>query len=191
MILYLVGVGCVGKTTIGRLLANKLGCQFYDVDEEVERYYNKPIEKIQNESFSMNGYREKASIVLDRIFTNNIDMVIAGTPSGLKYAYLSVSRKHKKNKNINSIHVMDEPKNILSRIEFYDIDSNPITVILDEKLGIKYMRAINSDYNFFKDSYKRADIQIDISNLALENIPLEIIKRLKLLNEVLASTLSS
>lgn len=37
MIIYLVGMGCVGKTTTGRLLAEKLGFTFFDLDEEVQR----------------------------------------------------------------------------------------------------------------------------------------------------------
>jgi len=35
----LVGVSCVGKTTIGRLLARRLGCPFFDLDEEIERHF--------------------------------------------------------------------------------------------------------------------------------------------------------
>lgn len=63
--IYLVGVSCVGKTTIGRHLAEYLDYLFYDIDEEVEKYYNKAIERLQNECITMNGYREKASVVLD------------------------------------------------------------------------------------------------------------------------------
>jgi len=34
--LFLVGLMAVGKTTVGRLLAESLGMQFYDTDKEVE-----------------------------------------------------------------------------------------------------------------------------------------------------------
>ena len=67
MKIYLVGISCVGKTTIGRLLANYLDFSFYDLDDEVQKYYQKPIEILQNESFTMNEYRQKASVVLDRL----------------------------------------------------------------------------------------------------------------------------
>ena len=36
MKVLLVGVSCVGKTTIGRMLADRLGCPFLDLDEEIE-----------------------------------------------------------------------------------------------------------------------------------------------------------
>jgi len=34
MRVVLVGVGCVGKTTIGQVLASRLDCPFFDLDEE-------------------------------------------------------------------------------------------------------------------------------------------------------------
>ena len=43
MIIYLVGMACVGKTTIGRMLAEKLGYTFFDLDEEVMKFYQKSI----------------------------------------------------------------------------------------------------------------------------------------------------
>jgi len=49
MIIYIVGISCVGKTTIGKMLAEKIGFSFYDLDEEIQNYYQKPIERIQDE----------------------------------------------------------------------------------------------------------------------------------------------
>ena len=69
MIIYLVGMSCVGKTTIGKLLAKEIGYSFFDLDEEIENYYQKPVEKIQDEHLTMDGYRKKGSIVLDKLFS--------------------------------------------------------------------------------------------------------------------------
>jgi len=176
MILYLTGSSCVGKTTIGKMLAAKMGYSFFDVDEEVERYYQKPIERIQDECFSMNGFREKASVVLDNILSNNDNTVISGTPAGLKFAFLQVYKKHKKKKEIVSIHLKDTPKNILSRLTFFDKDSRPIKENLDESKKKIYLKEITADYNYFKDSYERADLQIDITDISLEMIPNLLIK---------------
>ena len=84
MKIYIVGISCVGKTTIGRLLADYLDFSFYDLDKEVEEYYQKPIERIQNESFTIKGFRQKASIVLDKLLKTQESSVILGTPSGLQ-----------------------------------------------------------------------------------------------------------
>ncbi len=40
MIIILVGVTCVGKSTIGKHLAEKLQYKFIDFDLEIEKYFN-------------------------------------------------------------------------------------------------------------------------------------------------------
>jgi shikimate kinase len=179
MIIYLVGMSCVGKTTIGRMLATKIGYSFFDLDEEVEKYYQKPIERIQDEFYSMNGFREKASVVLDKILSDENNAVIASTPAGLKFSFLQIYKKHKKRREIISIHITDKPENILERLTFYDKDSKPIHVHMDESKKIRYLRKITADYNYFKDSYERADLQVNIEYLKLKSIPNLIIKELK------------
>ena len=48
MTIYLFGVSNVGKTTTGELLAEKLGYVFYDLDDEVKRYYDMTLEEFVN-----------------------------------------------------------------------------------------------------------------------------------------------
>lgn len=177
MIIYLVGISCVGKTTIGRLLAEKMNYSFYDLDDEIEKNYQKPIERIQDDCLTMNEYREKASIVLDRLFSETVDSVISGTPSGLKYSYLQVYKRHKRGELI-SICLNDSFDNILDRLTFYDKDSNPIIVKLDESKKKRYLKEIRADFKYFKDSYKRADFQINIEHVKLEKIPDMIIQEI-------------
>jgi shikimate kinase len=176
MIIYLVGISCVGKTTIGKILAERIGFSFYDLDQEVERYYQKPIEKLQNECFSMNGFREKASVVLDTILNQEENAVIAGTPAGLKYSYLKVYKKHKKKKEIISVHLIDTPENILARLTFFDIDSKPMEMILNDSQKKRYLEKIKGDYNYYKVTLGKADLQIYIENVPVEMIPYLIIK---------------
>ena len=40
MIILLFGISNVGKTTVGKLLAKRLNYQFYDMDEEICKYYH-------------------------------------------------------------------------------------------------------------------------------------------------------
>ena len=192
MILYLVGISCVGKTTIGKMLAEKIDFSFFDLDIEIQNYYNKPIERIQDECFSMNRYREKASKVLDYLFAKNIDSVISGAPSGLKYSYLHVYKKHKADKELYSIQINDRCENVLDRLTFYDKDSNLIIEKLNDSKKMRYLNEIKGDYNFFRDSYKRADFKIDINNMSLSDIPNLIINELqKTINITSCQTISS
>lgn len=179
MILYIVGISCVGKSTIGKMLAEKIGFSFFDLDIEIQDYYKKPIEIIQDECFSMIGYRQKASVVLDSLFAKNIDSVISGTPSGLKYSYLQVYKKHKEGKDLYSIQINDLHENVLDRLTFYDKDSNLITEDLNDSQKKRYLKEIKADYNYFKDSYNRADFKIDINNISLTDIPNLIINELQ------------
>lgn len=48
----LVGVSCVGTTTIGRILADRRGWPFFDLDEEIERHFGTSIERLQAGAWS-------------------------------------------------------------------------------------------------------------------------------------------
>ena len=60
--IYLVGIGCVGKSSIGKLLAEELGFSFYDFDTEIEKYFGKPIEYIQEKHIFSYDFREETKI---------------------------------------------------------------------------------------------------------------------------------
>jgi shikimate kinase len=179
MKIYIVGVGCVGKTTIGELLAKNLGYSFYDLDQNVEDYYGNPIEIIQNESYGIMDFREKASIVLDELFSIEGDAVIAGTISGLTGAYLRVYKRHKKTSKLISVHLYDNPENILERLTFYDENSQLMQINLTDEKRKKYLRKIKADYTHFKKSLQKADLQFNIDGLP----PNKIIQKIsKILN---------
>ncbi|MCK9288374.1 MAG: hypothetical protein M0P29_12515 [Sphaerochaetaceae bacterium] len=127
----------------------------------------------------MNEIRQKASIVLDNIFSKNIDSVVSGTPAGLKFSYLQVYKRHKKDKTLVSIHLYDSFENVLNRLTFYDKDSNPIIEPMDEAKRKGYLRDIIADYRYFESSYKRADFQINIEHIKLQDIPEMIVEELR------------
>jgi len=61
--------------------------------------------------------------------------------------------------------VTDKPENILDRIRFFDIDSRPIEKNLTAREKKLYLREIKKDITYFRTSYKRAKLQVDISGL--------------------------
>jgi shikimate kinase len=160
------------------MLAQRIGFTFFDVDESVQEYYQKPIERIQDECITMNIFRERASVVLDQLFSKKIDSVVAGTPAGLMSAYLSVYKKHKREKDLYSIHLYDSAENIVDRLTFFDKDSNPIIEPMDDAKRMRYLYEVREDYNYFRESYKRADFQINIEHIELGDIPEKIIEEL-------------
>ena len=84
MRVILVGVSCVGKTTIGSLLAAHLGYPFFDLDQKIESHFGTSIERLQSRFLTDYSFRKEASVVLRRIVTDNPICVIASPPSGLR-----------------------------------------------------------------------------------------------------------
>ncbi|MFL6516899.1 MAG: shikimate kinase, partial [Bacillus sp. (in: firmicutes)] len=53
-----IGFMGVGKTTIGKMVANKLNRDFVDIDEQIEKEYNMPVSQIFSE-FGEKVFRER------------------------------------------------------------------------------------------------------------------------------------
>ena len=178
MIIYLVGISCVGKTTIGKLLADFIDFEFYDLDEQIEKYFERPIEYIQNEFITTNGFREKTSVVLREILNTDQNMVIASTASGFRDHYLRQYKKTKNIKEIVSINLTDKPENILNRLTFYDKLSNQIEKVLSDTDKKLYLKEIKKDITYYKKFNLRADYSMDIDGIAPKSLVSKITKLL-------------
>lgn len=79
--------------------------------------------------------------------------------------------------------VTDKPENILKRISFYDVDSRPIERKLSPKEKKLYLGEIKKDITYFGKSYRRADLQVDISGLDRDQAALKVKKAVERFNE--------
>ena len=167
MKIFITGVSCVGKTAIGRKLADLMGIAFFDFDEELEAYFGKSIEHLQNEFLTMYSYRKKASEALVHLLDreSKADAVVALPPSGLMDAYLKVVRRA----GGTTVVLEDTPSNILARIRFYDVDSRPISKVLTEEEKRYYLKDIKADASYFRRTYKRADVTVDLAGLGIDD----------------------
>jgi len=163
---FLVGVGCVGKSTIGKRLAENLRCQFFDFDEEVEKYFAMPISKIKARFLTEYSFRKEATAVLKQIINqgNDRDCVIAMPPSGVMDSYWKVLKKL----DCIIIALKDSPESILERVTFYDDDSRPIQKQLTAKEKAYYLSDIKKDITYFGKSYARAHLTVDINGLGID-----------------------
>lgn len=166
MRIFLTGVGCVGKTTIGKKMGELLGVSFFDLDSEVESFFGTSIERLQNKFLTIHSFRNEAAKALVHLLSrpDSLDCVIALTPSGLMGGYLRVIKKAKG----TTVAVTDKPENILARIRFYDKESRPIEKRLTPKEKKLYLREIKKDITYFGKSYQRATLQVDISGLNVD-----------------------
>ena len=168
MKIFLAGVGCVGKTTIGASLAKRLGCPFHDLGLEIEKHYGRPIPYLKSQALTPYSFRKRfASPVLKKLVqTNeNAGFVIALPPSGLMDALYGVI----KSMDCVVIVLKDSAQNILSRITFYDKDSRLIAKTLTEEERVYYLKEIRKDIKYFGRSFRRADIAADIEGLGVED----------------------
>ena len=165
MKVFLVGVGCVGKTTIGGILAQRLGYPFFDLDEEIEREFDTSIERLRDKYLTDYTYRKETAPVLRHIAAEHGDLVVAVAPSGLRDAYLRVLKKL--NRRVVVV-LQDTPENILARIAFFDIDSKPMEKHLTDREKRLYLKEIKKEITYFRKSYERTDLHVDIAGLDAE-----------------------
>lgn len=160
---FITGVGCVGKTTIGRKLADLQDVNFFDLDFEVEKFFGTSLQRLQNKFLTIHSYRDEAAKALVHLLSRpeSEESVIALPPSGLMGGYL---RAIKKSSGI-SVVLTDKPENILERITFYDIDSKLVEKNLTADETRLYLRDIKKDITYFRKTYERADLRVDISGL--------------------------
>ena len=59
MRIFLTGISCVGKTTVGAKLAVLLACPFFDLDHEIENFFSMPLERLQDEFLTMYSFRQE------------------------------------------------------------------------------------------------------------------------------------
>jgi len=159
--ILITGVSCVGKSSIGRRLAEILNCAFCDLDVELERHFRMPISRIKALSLTGYSFRQKASRVLGRILQENRGgyLIVALPPSGLCDWYRKVIKNH----GAIVIALSDTAENILRRIVFYDDDSNRIEKVLDERGKALYLREIRKDIGYFRRFHRKANLHVDLS----------------------------
>ncbi|MGA8654583.1 MAG: shikimate kinase [Chthoniobacterales bacterium] len=173
MRIFLAGVACVGKTTIGAKLAHILDYQFFDLDLEIEKFFGTSIERLRSRYLTPSSFRAQASQALTYLLarTGHTNSIIALPPSGLMDNYWKVIRN---TAEFTIVALEDMPENILARITFYDADSQPIQKTLTGRERRLYLQEIKRDIAYFRRSYQRAHITVDIAGRSPEEVSLRI-----------------
>ena len=157
----LVGVSCVGKTTVGRRLADVLACPFIDFDEAIETHYGSPLGRVKGGFLTQTSFRRAAAPIIARRLAGFADQgfVLALPPSGLHAPHYRMLRSAA----ATIVELRDSPQNILRRVTFYDDDSRPVTVPLTPKARRYYLSEIRKDIAYYRPFYRNADLSFDIA----------------------------
>lgn len=167
MTIFLTGVSCVGKTTVGEKVAALLGTPFFDLDVEIESYFGTTIARLQDRFLTPYSYRKETLNALKHVLSkdNSQNCIMALPPSGLMDSYWRLL----KNLGATIVVLEDSPENILNRIVFYDVDSKVIDKRLSENEKRLYLKEIKGDISYFRRTYRRANMTVDIADLGPED----------------------
>lgn len=141
------------------------GCSFFrpGLDEEIEGFFGTSVEQLQSRFLTIHSYRDEAAKALVHLLKRPASRhsVIALPPSGLMGGYLRAI----KNSFGVTVALSNKPENILERIIFYDIDSKLIEKCLTSSEKRWYLSEIKKDITYFRKTYDRAHLRVDISDL--------------------------
>ena len=163
MLIYLTGFMASGKSTIGPILANTLGCDFFDLDKVIETDTGKSIRKI----FEENGelyFREIETNTLSRMsnLENYIISLGGGTVASEKNIEIIKSTGY-------LIYLESSPEETYKRLRFkrdrpallFDGDEEPTKVEFLEKINLLLKKRILY--------YNQADLKINTDNCRVGN----------------------
>ena len=160
MKILLFGITNVGKTTIGKLLSEKLNYEFDDLDEEIKRRYGK-IDTFRNKyPWTYERHKERGKILSDIVNKYDDNVVIAVS----SIFYVRCFSKLLENENILAIELQDKPENILKRLVYADEDDNVFPLeITTEEARKYYLSEVIKDITFFKRTYAKITNKFDMN----------------------------
>ena len=159
--IVLIGMAGVGKSTVGRLLANALGFDFIDLDERIIKKKGKPIREIIDEE------GEEAFLNAEKREMHNIDVkrtVIA--PGGSIVYHSDLMRDLKEN---TTLVFLDDA--------FENIDAKLVNASTRGIVGLK-SKSLRQIYDERRPLYvKYADISLNCQGMFPNQIVREIMRR--------------
>ncbi|WP_310604586.1 shikimate kinase [Anaerosporobacter sp.] len=163
MNILLFGISNVGKTAIGKIMAQKLNYDFYDIDDEVKQYYGY---KNMDEFIHKNGYvverDQKRSYIIGLVVKKDGNKVIAVPP--IYYTRYCMNSLKKVSAEVIKIEIQDTPENIFNRLIFAD-DNDQLYHDDEYKNAHKsyYLKQIKQDISGYKVAFSKIENKIDIT----------------------------
>ncbi len=160
-LVYLTGFMTSGKSTIGPILANVLGLEFYDLDKEIEEEEKQTIVEIF-EKHGENYFRELESKVLERISESKSAVISLGGGTITNKKNFDLLKKTGK-----IIYLKASPDNLYKRLK-NKID-RPLfkDMVLDENSEEDFLHRINEMLEKRREYYEKADFIIETDSQPL------------------------
>jgi len=155
MKILLFGVSNVGKTTVGKLLSEKLAVGFYDLDQEIKTHLGMTLEEFVNTS-DLHWRDQKRGSMIKRIISFDENLVLSVTP----ISYIDNFKTRIAADDILMIELYDTPENIFSRLVFSDVNDNVYEdVEYKEAHRDHYLKEIRSDLDWYGKVFHQLGIR--------------------------------
>lgn len=154
MKILLFVVSNVGKTTLGSMLAKRLGYNFYDLDEEVKREFHTTLEEFVHME-NLRWRDQKRGRIIKKILSTNDNMVFAISP----ISYIDNFSTRIIVEDVLPIVLVDTPENIFERLVFSDENDKIYTDDVYKNTHKEYyLKDIQDDIEWYGSVFNKMGI---------------------------------
>lgn len=160
----LIGFMGSGKTTIGKIIADKKNMKFIDMDLEIEKMENKKI----NQIFSENGekyFREKESSLLKNLCSLKNSVISTGGGIIENEFNIEILKKQ------SYVIWLDANEDTIENNVKNEIEKRP-KLKEDDNLRLSIKNLLNKRYGKYKES---ANIRVNVNNKNVDQVVSEIL----------------
>lgn len=177
MKILIFGMGNIGKSTVGELLAKKIGYDFIDMDTKIKEKYGTML-GFQDEYNDQYERDELRAEMISSWIQENENVVIALSP----IAYLDAYEDFFEDSDIICFDLTDRTENIFKRLVFTDDNDNLLHIPQSylNKHKAYYMREIQANFDYFHTLYASKMDSISMDGKSLDEIVEDICQKYKL-----------
>ena len=177
MIILIFGISNVGKTEVGKKLAEKLEYPFFDLDEEIKKTFQTTLE----EFVKANPWVYERTVIRGKILKKTVeengeDMVVAVSPIYYARNFNSLLKRE----NIIGVELQDTEEHIFERLVFSDENDN---VYKDDAYKMQhkkyYIKEIHEEIMYLKRSFQKIQWKYFMNNKSVEQVAEELYQMLK------------
>ena len=161
---YLIGQPGVGKTTIGRAAAERLGWAFFDMDDEVERFFGKNLDALRSEFLTYHSFRDaKVEGLLS--FARKVRRAVIAISADCVRVRRGWKLMHESGV---VVHLFADPVEVHERCPVY-LGGRELSAAEKKRRHKSLLRQCISLFKYHRPFYERADHTLDITGLDIEH----------------------
>jgi len=170
MNIVLIGFRATGKNTVGNILAKKLGCEFVDTDELIEKRHGFAIDEILDRG-DESMFRLMESDLINEISKLDTRVITVGGGAILKYKNVKNLKRH------GVIFLLEaSPRTIFQRITKDDKAKSTRHHVTGQELYNKIKNLFNLRYDYY---HRASNYVIDTSGKSVDEVVDEIMTHLR------------